>query len=109
MVLVADRQLLVSMQRTGANVMDVYETIKHFILNHIVRDTDADSLSADTPLEDSGILDSLSVLKLVAFLEEKFDIEFTAADADAGGFSSIRSVARMVERKIAERAASSIT
>ena len=64
---------------------------------------DPKNLMDDTELRESGILDSLSTLKLVTFLEEHFEIELEASDLDAGNLASIASISSLVATKTAGR------
>jgi acyl carrier protein len=73
--------------------------IKTFILENFLPGEDPKNLTDDTELKESGILDSLSTLKLVTFLEEHFKIELEASDLDAGNLSSITSIANLVGSK----------
>lgn len=75
------------------------EVVKTFILEQFLPGEDARNLSDDTELKESGILDSLSTLKLVTFLEERFKVEFEASDLDAVNLSSVASIAKLVEQK----------
>ncbi len=54
--------------------------INDYISREFVRDPALLPLTGETPLLESGILDSLSLLQLVVFLEERFGI--TVGDAD---------------------------
>lgn len=78
------------------NVRDV---VKTFILENFLVGEDPRNLTDDTELKESGILDSLSTLKLVTFLEEQFTIELEASDLDAENLSSIAHISNLVARK----------
>ena len=78
----------------------VRHEIKHFILENFLPGEDESNLADDTELKESGILDSLSTLKLVSFLEERFKIEFEADDLDPGNLSSVASLEKLVQSKI---------
>ncbi|HET7218515.1 MAG TPA: acyl carrier protein [Vicinamibacterales bacterium] len=80
------------------NMRDV---VRAFILENFLPGEDARNLTDDTELKESGILDSLSTLKLVSFLEERFKVEFEADDLEAGNLSSIESIERLVKSKAA--------
>ena len=54
------------------------------------------------PLAD-GLLDSLAVEQLIAFLEESFDIEFDDEELVAENFATIETVATFVDNKKARR------
>jgi acyl carrier protein len=75
--------------------MDVAEKIRTFIRDEVVLDATS-SLDDDAPLLD-GILDSLSLMQLVAFLEEEFDTEIDDTDVTAENFRTIADITRLVE------------
>jgi len=75
------------------------DIVKSFILQNFLPGEDPKNLTNDTELKESGILDSMSTLKLVAFLEEHFKIELEASDLDAGNLSSVANIANLVASK----------
>ncbi|MEZ5416185.1 MAG: acyl carrier protein [Vicinamibacterales bacterium] len=75
------------------------DVVKRFILENFLPGEDPKNLTDDTELKESGILDSLSTLKLVTFLEEQFKIELEANDLDAGNLSSVAAIASLVASK----------
>ena len=83
---------------------NIRETVRVFILENFLPGEDPRNLTDDTELKESGILDSLSTLKLVTFLEERFTVEFEANDLDAGNLSSLANIERLVESKLATQA-----
>ena len=81
----------------------IRELVRQFILQNFLPGEDPKNLKDDTELKESGILDSLSTLKLVTFLEEQFKIELEAADLDASNLSSVASIANLIAAKTAGR------
>jgi acyl carrier protein len=81
-------------------VESIRETVRRFVLDNFLPEEDSMNLSDDTELKESGILDSLSTLKLVAFLEDKFRVEFKADDLDARNLASLISIERFVRLKM---------
>jgi len=75
------------------------ETLRTYILENFLPGEDVKNLKDDTELKESGILDSLSTLKLVTFLEERFGVEFEADDLEAGNLATIESIERLVQAK----------
>ena len=75
------------------------ETVRTYILENFLPGEEAKNLKDDTELKESGILDSLSTLKLVTFLEERFGVEFEADDLEAGNLATIESIERLVQAK----------
>jgi len=75
------------------------DVVRRFILENFLPGEDPKNLTDDTELKESGILDSLSTLKLVTFLEEQFKVQLEASDLDAGNLSSVASIANLVAAK----------
>jgi acyl carrier protein len=82
---------------------DIRYAAKAFILDNFLPGEDPNNLTDESELRESGILDSLSTLKLVSFLEERFMVEFEAADLEPGNLSSLLSIERLVKSKMANR------
>ena len=74
--------------------MDVQRAVREFIANDLGREvqraTDADSLL------EAGILDSLGVLALVAFIEKRYGITVTEDEMMPENFDSIDAIAAFV-------------
>lgn len=75
-------------------------SIRQFLLEHVLPGEDPANLTDDTELKESGILDSVSTLKLVTFLEELYKVEFEANDLEPGNLSSIATIGRLVQSKL---------
>ena len=78
--------------------MDVAEKIREFIKEEVVLDADA-SIDDHAPLLE-GILDSLALMQLVAFLEEEFDTEIDDTDVTAENFRTIGDIERLVGGRV---------
>jgi len=78
---------------------NVRETVRRFILDNFLPGEDASNLTDSTELKESGILDSMSTLKLITFLEDLFKVEFEADDLDAGNLATVASIAALVASK----------
>ena len=65
--------------------------ISDYISRELVADP-ALPLANETSLLDSGILDSLSLLRLVVFLEERFGITMGDADLLPENFASVNAI-----------------
>lgn len=66
--------------------------ISDYISQELVPDAALLPLANDTSLLDSGILDSLSLLRLVVFLEERFGITMGDADLLPEHFASLNAI-----------------
>ena len=77
----------------------ITNTIKDFILKEFLPGENPDELTETTPLISGGILDSLAALKLVAFLEEQFNITVEAHEADVEHLNTLSDIAKFVQSK----------
>jgi len=66
--------------------------INDYIGREFVQDPALLPLADDASLLDSGILDSLSLLRLVVFLEERFGITMGDADLLPENFASVNAI-----------------
>jgi acyl carrier protein len=74
--------------------------IKDFILQEYLPGEDPDQLTDSIPLITSKILDSIATLKLVAFIEEKYGIEFQAHEVNVENLNTISDMANLVHTKL---------
>lgn len=73
--------------------------IREFILREFLPGEDPDDLKLETRLITGGILDSISTLKLVTFLEDRFQIRVEAYEAGVDRLDTIRQIAELVASK----------
>lgn len=75
------------------------EIIKDYILSEFLPGEDPNELTDKTPLVTGGILDSLATLKLVAFLEEQFQIQIQAHETSVDYLDTISDITNLVQSK----------
>lgn len=78
---------------------DPKDVIRQFILSTYLPGESRDNLRDDTPLQTSGILDSLATLQLVSFVEQHFNIELDIYETSVEQFDRIDEIAACVARK----------
>jgi len=71
--------------------MDYKTALIEYIKEEIMRNRNA-KLDADTDLLSAGILDSLGILQLVAFIEEKFGVKIPDEDVVFENFQSVNAL-----------------
>jgi acyl carrier protein len=69
------------------------------VLDEFLPGEDPTSLTATTPLMSTGILDSLATLKLITFLEQEFDIQVKAHEADEEHLNTLQTITALVDSK----------
>ena len=70
-----------------------------YILNEFLPGESPDELTDETPLITGGILDSISTLKLVAFLEDHFGVTVEAHEAGVENLDSVGQISRLIAEK----------
>ena len=64
---------------------------------------DKSTLEPDTPLITGGVLDSISTIKLVSYLEDHYSVEFAAHEVAAEYLDSVATIAETVANKLANK------
>ena len=80
--------------------MRTKEQIRQFITSELISNDNGKKLEDATPLLESGIIDSLGMMKLVVFLENKFSIQVTDQELQPENFKNLDALSLMVEGKI---------
>jgi acyl carrier protein len=78
---------------------DVSKILHAYILREFLPGEDAAELTSKTPLITGGILDSISTLRLVTFLEDHFGITIEAHEAGVDRLDSIERIEAMLAEK----------
>ncbi len=79
--------------------MNTEQQIEQFILNEVMMSKRGNRLDYDESLLDSGILDSLSLLRLIAFIQDELGVEVDVDEIVPDNFQTINAAARLVESK----------
>ena len=77
----------------------VKATVRHYILCTHLPGEAPDALRDDTPLQTSGILDSLATVELISFVEKAFGVELGVADTSVERFDTVADIAATIARK----------
>lgn len=70
--------------------------IRAFVLERLAPATGRTELQDDDDLIDSGVLDSLGIFQLVAFLEERFGIAIADTEITPDNFGTLERIERLV-------------
>jgi acyl carrier protein len=80
--------------------MNVKTTIANFLSEEFAPDIKAEEFDDSMNLVDFGIIDSLGVLKLVAWLESDFGIVVQPEELNVEQFSSLKVITEFVDNKL---------
>ncbi|MDP2853972.1 MAG: phosphopantetheine-binding protein [Smithellaceae bacterium] len=80
--------------------MDVQSTIKQYIVTEIMHELDQNVLDNEAALIEGGIIDSMNLIKLVLFIEEKYGVAITDEELDIDNFMTVNALTKFVNKKI---------
>jgi acyl carrier protein len=84
--------------------MQIDQTIRQFILKNLYYAEDTQIGDEDSFL-DTGLVDSMGVMELVAFIQSEFGVEAHQHEIVVENFDSIRKLADFVRRKLPPKVA----
>lgn len=73
---------------------------QQYILTNILGGQAPEGFNDDTPLISGGLIDSITTLHLVDFLEKTFNIEFQPHEVDRENLDSINRILQFVQEKL---------
>ena len=79
--------------------MDILEHLRGFFAHELAGTAQIAALEDNQPLLQSGLLDSLGILKLVTFIESKFDVTLPGEDIIPENFETLDAIARLVSAR----------
>lgn len=82
---------------------DIKEEVKAYILQEFADEADTGPLTDATPLLSSGIVDSISALQLVDFLETRYGFSFQAHEVDQDNLDNLQLIEDFVRAKTSQK------
>jgi acyl carrier protein len=83
--------------------MDVRSSVSTYIRSEFNGALAGAELSDDTELIESGIVDSLGIMKLLQYLEDSFSIRIADDELRPENFETPATIISLVERKLSSR------
>jgi acyl carrier protein len=77
----------------------IEDKVRQFIIDELQFDGSREGLSADFPLLEQHVIDSLGLFQLVGYLESEFGIEILDEELVPDHFGTLRGITRLVESK----------
>jgi len=75
--------------------------VRGFVVENFILDVGPDDLVGDASLTASGVLDSMGVLELIMFIEERYGLQVPDEDTLPENLDSIDRIAGYVRRRLA--------
>ncbi|MFX0199473.1 MAG: acyl carrier protein [Candidatus Hodarchaeota archaeon] len=82
--------------------MDIKEKLRQFIMEELSLDGPIKDLKDDDLLIESGLIDSMGILNLLAFLEQNYGILLSEDELNVKKFATLQSICDTVDQKLAE-------
>jgi acyl carrier protein len=79
--------------------METASNIREYIQSELLIGDEA-SVRDDTPLW-GGVIDSVGLMQLITFIEERFEIEVEDEELTSAHFGTVADIAALVDRKVA--------
>jgi acyl carrier protein len=76
------------------------ERVRDFLIDEANWDGPREELTDDLALIETHVIDSMMLLRLVAWLEDDYGISIGDADVVPSNFGSINSIAQLIARKL---------
>ena len=69
-----------------------------FIQENLVAADDGERVSEDTPLIEKGIVDSMGLMQIMGFVEERTGVRIPDDDVRPANFATVASISELVDR-----------
>lgn len=79
--------------------MSTAEIVKDFIIKDILTDAAKSNLGNEDSLLEAGIIDSLGIVKILTFLNDKFDVNVDDQDVIPENFETINAISSYIDKK----------
>jgi acyl carrier protein len=85
--------------------MDIKTDVRQFIAENVLLGVHQTTIEDATPLVTGGLIDSIGLIGLVAFLERRFAVEFVPREIDVHSMDTLERIEKLIQQKLAGRKA----
>jgi acyl carrier protein len=85
--------------------VEIKTEVRQFIAENVLLGVHQTTLEDATPLITGGLIDSIGMIGLVAFLEKHFEVEFMPREVDAHSLDTLERIEELIRKKLASREA----
>jgi acyl carrier protein len=82
--------------------MQINETVKAFIKEELLYNEDNVNLEDNQSLLEGGIIDSMGIMKIISFIEEKFKISVSDSELIPDNFQTVASISSFISNKLGQ-------
>lgn len=88
------------MSVTTASATTIDRDVRQFLADNFILDDGGNGLAADESLTQAGVLDSMGVLELIMFVEERFGVTIPDEDTLPENLDSVTRIVAYVSRRL---------
>jgi acyl carrier protein len=85
--------------------MEIKTEVREFVASNYLPDAPAETITDTMPLITSGIIDSIGMLALVDFIENRYAIEFMPREIDVDTLDTVERIESLINAKKSAREA----
>ena len=87
--------------------MEIKQEIREYVTGNFLPAGQHDTLEDNTPLISSGLIDSIGMIGLIAFIEGRFGIEFHAREVETDKLDTLTRIEALIQSKLKASVATS--
>lgn|GEM_PF-799047 len=80
------------------NMESIINEVKCYLLENIIMSVS--DIDENMPLIESGLIDSISIVKVLIFLENNFCFELTEEDLNPNNYETLKNICTLVYKKV---------
>ena len=80
------------------------QDVRQFLADNFILDDGGTGLGADDSLTQAGVLDSMGVLELIMFVQERFGVSIPDEDTLPENLDSVSRIVNYISRRLADEA-----
>ena len=81
-------------------VIEIKQQVRRYVCENFLPAGQGGTLEDDTPLISSGLIDSIGMIGLVAFIEGRFGVEFLPREVEADKLNTIGLIDELIRKKL---------
>ncbi len=83
--------------------MEIEETVKGFIVSQLMIGKRGDHLDTHYSLIENGVLDSLGIIRLIQFIEDRFFLSIEDEDIVPENFENMECISQFIRRLVSDK------
>jgi len=87
--------------------MEIKTAVRQFIAENVLLGIHQTVIEDSTPLVTGGLIDSIGMIGLVAFLEARFQVEFVPREINVHTLDTLEQIQELIRKKLAAQEAGS--